>query len=817
MRQKFVFLTAIVVCLSLTLVPAMASEQTIDRHGDRTKAGKGVSSNGGVTPQYSTQAGDFLVGAPAYSAGNNQTSIRASSLLSAASKQEADVAITMLQQIVTMNLQSTEQNDQILSSAFEMLAGLYSGAPSKQVMNLGMALQYASDASRRTDLEGQITSLGGDVFTLAFNNNNGLNTYAKRDPGADDSCLGAAAVALPHSETMSITPAGDHNWRSFDLVGAPRDGAFLRIQTISDNPGSGEDDTDLALWNDCPENGGEQIAFNDDIIGDFTSRIDTDCLGPGTYYVEVGGFFDFSTPDNFDLEIEITGTCVVPVIDGFEPDDSPATAGDIGLPTPTSGNGWGRSHKEIQARSLVPRGDFDYVTFGLSQNSLVRMGTADQFPTFFNGFTGPNDLLAADTIMALFYQNEPNYGGRCNQSTNGFLPVCFTDADCPDPLIDPLPAFPDCIPLQAFGLVADFNPIATNDDRGSGDFGSELLMCLPRTGSGGGSGTLQAVGGEWMVEVSPWRPTGTTNFIDPFDYELQVKNEVGCLYEQEPNGDCCFPYDSRGPAQEYEIGTTISGMWDFSVANPYADSDHFVFDVEETTFLLFSTDAPEPGVSDTFLELIVGPDDEGDFFFAGVSDDNGGVGGLSSVAADLPPANELLGNELTNDARYIMRVRSRFISANWPYEFSAVVSTPPVVEVEPNDTEATAQAIEIGNTVIAAIDEDGCDYDVYSFTLTENTFVTLEETSGGDATMQITDCSGNVAGCDDDSGGPGFLFLIDGCLPAGTWCAQVRAFDPALGFDYVLETSGTAGCTPDSPPTMNGDNGFNCTDFDTCP
>ena len=46
MRQKFVFVTAIAVCLTLTLVPALATERTIDRYGDRTKAGRGTGPKG---------------------------------------------------------------------------------------------------------------------------------------------------------------------------------------------------------------------------------------------------------------------------------------------------------------------------------------------------------------------------------------------------------------------------------------------------------------------------------------------------------------------------------------------------------------------------------------------------------------------------------------------------------------------------------------------------------------------------------------------------------------------------------------------------
>ena len=49
------------------------------------------------------------------------------------------------------------------------------------------------------------------------------------NPG-DDTCDAAVSVALDHSEVMSISSAGDHNWRSFTLT----ESSAVRIETISD-------------------------------------------------------------------------------------------------------------------------------------------------------------------------------------------------------------------------------------------------------------------------------------------------------------------------------------------------------------------------------------------------------------------------------------------------------------------------------------------------------------------------------------------------------------------------------------------------------
>ena len=787
-------------CLFLTLAAGIAvtGERIVDRDGDRSKAAKGRHPTF-EAPRFSPQV-VHMPTALRSSGSRMAATDKATILMALAAKQEHDQAFATLQQIVMMDLPSNERADAVRSRAHEKIARFYTGAPSKQVVHLGLALQFAATAERRADLRRRILDLGGDLFVLAFGNGP-ATAYPSRDPGADDSCLGAIAVVLPHTETMSITPAGDHNWRSFDLTGP---GTFVRIETISDFPGTGTDDTDLILWDDCPENGGTILAFNDDTATDFTSRIDTHCLAPGTYYVEVGGFFDISTPDNFDLEIEVTASCEAPSVDSFEPDDDRANASDIGLPTPSSGLGWGRARHEIQARNIFPPGDTDHATFSLTQNSLVRMGTKAQWPTFFNGFAGSGSFDNPDTVLSLFYESRPSYGGRCNQPDLGFLPICYSDEDCPDPLDNPIPGFPPCIFPGFPGLPSlDNSPLVVNDDRSVGDLGSELLLCLPSSAANSPSLTLQRWGGDYLVEITPFSGG------DIFNYELQVKNEVGCLFEREPN-------NTFEEATPIELGRRIAAFYDFVATNPYADADLYRFDVEELTTLRFETFAPDSYQSDTALELFVGPDDGGDFFYT-ADDDDGGSGFLSALTLTLLPANELLGNTIA-DADYFLNVTSFFYNPNYYYELDSEIITPPdVFETEPNDTEATANPVSIGDTVAGAIDVS-CDVDTYRFELEQETFVTLSMPAGGDAAIQLVPCNetATVLACDDDSGGA-MLPLIDGCLPAGTYCAQVRAFAAGDTFAYELELSGTAGCMATDPPAMSGDNAFTCLDFDSCP
>jgi len=332
-------------------------------------------------------------------------------------------------------------------------------------------------------------------------------------------------------------------------------------------------------------------------------------------------------------------------------------------------------------------------------------------------------------------------------------------------------------------------------------------MCLPRTASGTPSATLQAVGGGFMVRVTPWHASGSTNYIAPFEYELNVKNEVGCLFEQEPN-------NSRPTATPYEVDTVVNGIYDFAVSNPFSDEDYYSFNVDETTLLKFETAALDPVVSDTFIALYGGPAPDGSFPYLGVFDDNGGNANLSQMIIELPPASALLG---TADAQYMVRVSSFNPSANWPYQlkvspFTLVSDTE---EVEPNDTVATANAHEMGGTIFAASDPS-CDYDTFTFTLAEAAFITLHETTPQDNAVQITDCNGNVLGCDEDTGGAGYPFLIDGCLPAGTYCAQTRPWNTGTIGAYEVTTSAVGGCAPTNPPTMSGDNAGRCATWGNC-
>jgi hypothetical protein len=804
--------TAVLVCFALAIVPAMAAERGIDRQGDRGKSG--LDRGGDQGDFVDTFGEESRVVRHGSRLAENGTAAKASNLLSAAAKQDGDQAIAMLNQILSMELPSTPETDRVLADANRRLAETYVGAPSKQVHLLGMALQYEADPVRRGRLETQITELGGDVFSLTFRGNDAAGT---RDLGDADTC--ETATPAQASETMSIFPSGDANWRFFTVAGPL--GEAYRIETVSDTPGTFDDDTDLSQYD---SSGGTLLAFNDDSSAanaPFMSQIITSCLTPGTYYIEVGGFADISTPDNFDLEVEVIDTCVLPVVDAFENDDLRGDAADIGHPTstPPHANGWGRAKKEIQARTIFPNGDRDHAKMKLTRNEFVRMETAGQFPTKFNGFSSSDPFDDADTVMEVRYPVEPEYGGRCNEPDIGFVNACFDEQDCIDNCGGsfpcngaPLAGFPVCMPYYFFnspfqGNPTDGyqNPLAVNDDKGGGSFGSRLLLCLPRTQPGSDSASVQD---SWIVRVEPFSAS------DIFDYELLAKNEVQCPFEVEPNND--FELSTNA----IELGDTVFGIFDFSEAAPFQDSDWYSFDVEGETLATLWTDGYDSYAVDTAFQLAIGPDDNGDFFLL-ATDDDGGAGFLSVLEVIIPPANELLGN-VSADADYLLNVTSFYLNPNFPYQLNTQGSAAPAVHNETDaagdcDTEGAANPVAIGDSLLASINPT-CDFDAYKLTVTENTFVSVATDGGGDTTLSLYDCSDDsLLACDDD-GGPGLLSLVEGCLPPGDYCARVRAFSGFATFDYGISFTGTAGCSPTDPPTVVGDGLYTCSSgFDTCP
>jgi hypothetical protein len=466
--------------------------------------------------------------------------------------------------------------------------------------------------------------------------------------------------------------------------------------------------------------------------------------------------------------------------------------------------------KEIQDRNIYPVMNSDFIAFRIERNEIVTMETNAQFPTFFNDFTTiPYEYDNPDTYIELYYGIEPNYGGFCNNQVAGFIYWCFTDADCEGLLEDPIPSFPDCIPMQFFtvgGLPYWFfeNPLAFNDDGGDG-FASMIQACLPRADQQTTSGTAA---GDWLLRVWPYSASAT------FDYQVMVRNETRCDFEVEPNND--FPYANP------MVWGMISGIIDQSNYSPNdADHDLYSFDVEVDSIVSFETWGPDAYQSDTGLDLYVGPDDYGFYYYTGVSNDDC-YAWLSCMDVILPPANDLLGNMYV-DADYIMDVSTWWLNKNFLYTLfsSKTVAPTYTYEVEPNDT-CPGQDVALGDTILGNIGDyyvlGYCDYDSYSFTVTANSLVTIETDGGIDSTIALYGADGYL-GCDDDSG-YSLGSMLQGCLPPGDYCVQVRTYGYYDTGDYELAITDGGDCMPTTPVYL-GETGLRCdggqAEFETCP
>jgi hypothetical protein len=141
---------------------------------------------------------------------------------------------------------------------------------------------------------------------------------------------------------------------------------------------------------------------------------------------------------------------------------------------------------------------------------------------------------------------------------------------------------------------------------------------------------------------------------------------------------------------------------------------------------------------------------------------------------------------------------------------------PPLLESEPNNSCASANPVELGDLVLGAI-SPGTDYDYYSIELATNTIFEVRTTGqpAGDTVVAVFDPSGTpMVGCDDDEDGTiGYYYSrFSCCLPPGTYCVGVKAFnpngasppDPTPISDYSVEFSYTGTCSANPDPLQNG-------------
>jgi hypothetical protein len=382
MQRKILFAVTVMVCLGLCLGGLAAKNKAapIQIDLDRADVIAGLASRDNVQVQAKAE---LLVEMARTLMAEGQT----------------DQAVDLLNRVLLMDLPATRAGQKVLVNSYLALGDIYSQLPAeglhKSIHFYGIALENmdsTEDADRMVStlntVSGIQTVLGDDAVSLAP-----LplpNSPVALDTG-DDDCGAAVVATLPWSEIMTVAFNGDHNWRMFTLA----ETSEVTIETISSDTFG--DDTDLNLYGGCSGTvPTDFIAFNDDGGAGFLSLIEL-TLPAGDYWVEVGGYRDSRTPDDFELSI----TAFVPFLgpaDEYEPDNESSVATSIGFRNNGVGQGnqGGRDNSQIQSHNIFPEFDIDFFTFGLSRANFVRMETTTDGDTVMGLSNASGNLFAVD-------------------------------------------------------------------------------------------------------------------------------------------------------------------------------------------------------------------------------------------------------------------------------------------------------------------------------------------------------------------------------------------------------------------------------------
>jgi len=788
MSRKTIVATALAVCLAIVFAAISAADRTRSRVG----RGAGATARGGgvenIADTFDPRLRQMMapvdieyVGGQGALQGIDGTigdSIeqKATSLIQVSRTLSPEQAQATLRQVLDLGLENAgnERANRILASAYEELAGYYADSPERQAYLLAQAAGNTADSDMRAELEARVQTLGArdEIVEIAqVQRNPGLGTA---DFGSDDSCSGATPVGAPSVTPMSVAdPSGGFQDRNFLGIVIPAgQGLALEIETTSPNCSDETScqnvayDTDMALWQMC-DAGFEDMLLQRDLTGDsglgWLSKVQTDCLLPDTYFLEVKGQFG-AAPKNFNVEVRVVGTCEVPIPDAFEEDNSNDTASAIGHPSsiPDHATGWrGREKKEIQDHSIFPRNENDNMLIDLSRTEVMELVTQRGVSSMVEGLpdvpSGPDE----DSQAFLLYQNDP-HGGVCNRVPLSLTNYCKSSGDCASGGTPAVPTLPttSCIPLsqvvfsgEASPRFKTENPLLFNDDSNpaAGNLGSRLApraggsvaqMCVPRTQPGGPS-LVQST--PFVLRSRGWRPpfAGSVSTL-AYDYQAKSQAQAPCdSYEIEPNNS--FEDATQTPDKSVYL---LTGVWEGSETFPAADVDVWgPFNVgpepEEYTIEVFPQIINAFG--DSELQLWAGPSDTGDYVMVAADADTGKPN--SRINMILSPPNDVLGNTVAQAGYYIVVSTDPTQPVpNWWYAMRVLTPRVDASDTEPNNFDP--QVVEYrGNTIITGeIDAPVasgtsptaiCDFDRYEYTLNEPQFMTFVTSGFTDTVLNL--------------------------------------------------------------------------------
>ncbi len=592
-------------------------------------------------------------------------------------------------------------------------------------------------------------------YNLTFSCSAVTCTNSETEPNG--SFATANVVAAPILiDCATILPAADNDYFTFTLASAAvvsgRIGPFPSTTL----------DTILELYNSTPT----LIASNDDCNGatDRTSCINNVFVAAGTYSFRVRHFSTSATA-TYRLDIS-AAACANPE---SELNDSFATANPIVVPG------------VVDCASISPAADNDYYSFTLGGLTSV---TATTGPT-----TGADTVLTLyDSAFVQLDENDNAPGGTHSSITRvlsagsyfyrvrtlGALAFNYslttTAIPCAGAESEPnntvatanpvaLPVLIDCLnispaadldyftfTLSSAGVVSmrtGPNP-STVPDTVVALYDSAVTLIVENDDCNFPTDFTSC----WSVLLSPGTYTVRVRAFSAgqtFGYTMSLGFAACPPTDVEPN-------DSFATATPMTVPLVGGG----GAILPAGDNDYYSFTAAQTLQLVATT-GPSPN-TDTILTLY----DSG-FVQLGQNDDCvPGTDFTSCLTSIVPPGS------------YFYRVEAFSLIDTFCYDLNISATCPgggTLTEIEPNDSMATAQAVNCGDGICSSI-TPATDVDYYVLTpgsQTQATFLTAGD-PGGDTVITVYNAAGSEIGHNDDTpGGPDFYSTcIVPCLAGGS-------------------------------------------------
>lgn len=683
-------------------------------------------------------------------------------------------AMVAAQQVLHLGLPNTTAGNALLGEANLLLGGYFAQQPGQLAAKgggyfemaaslldpsngdaIGEAFRQAADIYRsvgRVQDANRVTRLAqGGAQNFAMAGNAAVTMRQELEGAGCDT-----AVAATEGTSAQAVGVGESVWFSLDVTSP----SAYEFQTSGCAPADTlfVCDSEFNFYDGCTDpldNSANLIASDGDSGDSFQSLLTTDCLAPGTYYLEVFGWLDSSSWAG-DLSVTNLGSCFVPLPDEFEWDN------EVG------GSAIGCDTLAADDDDMTDDGSGKS---GGSDDSCGSGGSGSEGSGGSNGCveetvcellqTQCRTITAGDIDFAVFNVGDENRRVRVATAPNAECGGEYDEFD-----VDTVMAITD----QFGGIIA-----VNDDDPAGGTFSSAIEFCAPANTD------FNAV----IFGFSA---------ASQFSYELSVDASTPCTLETEPNGICEQADDIGSLAAGEDV---VTGGFYTPYTDPFLDPfqilpdvDWYIFTNTEECDLFVGTDATDNGRSDMQLSFYVANDPCGQDADLLVGGAEAGIIGL------LPPGTWLVS--VTAGDEFLVAE-----GAPAPYDLIVDCGLPPIPEVEPNDTFGMGMPLDLGQPITGNVNQVDDFVDFFNLTLLADTQVTCDagSSAGGDTVLELFDnAAQNLICCDDDSS-TGFTSLFSVCLPPGDYTIGVTGWNGGSGADpYTIDCFDDGPCTADPDP-----------------